>query len=121
MRITTEVEMNQFTIINHLEKPILKVEVGTNIFSGERSISIHAYFGEERDLHCIKSSNDESDIEYFEGICTEFNAEFEDDSDWKPIYEEALRDSLSYYQKEIKSYQDKVANIKNKINALEEK
>ncbi|MEQ7093811.1 hypothetical protein ABQE17_13650 [Enterococcus gallinarum] len=109
-------KFNRFDVIDHEEKPELKTERFKDIFTGEVSINIRAYYNGKRDVWALMSSDDADLLEDFDSICKEFNEEFE----WKPFYEEALRLCAEHYQRNIERETEKLAKLEIKIKNLEE-
>lgn len=108
------IEFNQFTVVKHSDKPVLKVESGWGIFDGKRSISVHAFYDGKRDIKSLMDSEDEDDIETFQQICDDFNYE----ADWDSAYSEALHNSEAFYKKKISEHTERLTEIEQKIAEL---
>ncbi|MFB5483296.1 hypothetical protein [Enterococcus avium] len=108
------IEFNQFTVVKHSDKPVLKVESGWGVFDGKRSISVHAFYDGKRDIQSLMSSEDDDDIEYFQELCEDFNLE----ADWDSAYSNALHDSADYFRRNIEKENKRLSEIEQRIAEL---
>ena len=103
---------------NPEEHPKLKVEVGYDIFTREKCVSVHAIYGDDRDItNLLNADMAKAYLDDTEGLKEEINA-YWDDHNWKEMVLNAIQTVRNYSAAKLIENQETVNECDAKLKEM---
>lgn len=102
---------NEFEVIKQKRLPKLTTTWGASLGDWSFSGGISPIWEDgTRGFVSLKSTDDEDQMEEFEGLVKEFNEEATQE-EWDGFYKEARKDMVGYYERQIKEYTEELDKL----------